>query len=151
MARAQYLLLVILTIVPALAGGILSNWLLTTRTAIAQQPDRLRWVDSPAFESYIPTRMEWIRVELLLLLSIDAYRFKDDRYRIDIINPEHEPEMLIIRARYLPTADLMALKEVAESATSKAIELVEKHGWENWVKIRKDMKMVSNLKTTQGK
>ena len=136
MKRKKYLLFIILTIVSGLVGGAISNYLFMARPAVAQESDLF-----PGLTPYIPTRIEWLTLELQAALG-GEYSLFTEKFTLDIVKPGNESETIFIWVRYTPNVHREVMNMAIDSAKEVIRIRAEGYGWDRWVKIRENVKMM---------
>ena len=86
---------------------------------------------------YMPTRLEWLAVELNATHSTELTQVPG--YSLHFV-ADHPRDTILIYARYIRSAD----PEIVNSAVAGARELVkitaEGYRWDNWLKVREHIK-----------
>jgi len=92
---------------------------------------------------YIPTRLEWLAVELNASTRVDVY--DSEGYFLSFIPLEKENTILIF-VRYTSKTNREAMNIGIEVAR-KVIDInVKSRGWGSWLKVREDIKMENKIR-----
>jgi hypothetical protein len=96
---------------------------------------------SEGSEPYSPSKLEWFAMDMNVSSKTDI---SDGGMMMMFVGLEKSNEVLIY-VRYLPSAD----RELINTRIKNARELIKirakNYGWDNWLKIKEDVKM-ENLK-----
>jgi hypothetical protein len=93
----------------------------------------------PGEQPYIPTRIEWLALDLQTKLPNNNGFSALRRFSIGI-GPDY-PDTILIVVCYYPDVDRQLMKTEIENY-HKAINIrAKKFGWDNWVKIREDVRL----------
>lgn len=91
----------------------------------------------PGSEPFMPTRMDWLIVELQACCRTDGLSVEGERFELQFTNPDSET--VLIYVSYLPTVDRAAMNIAIDSAR-KIIDIkIKSYGWQDWVKVREDV------------
>ena len=100
---------------------------------------RAKRTPHPGAELFIPTRMDWLIVELQACCRHDGLSVEG--FDLQFTNPD--TETVLIYVPYLPTVDRAAMNLTIDSA-KKVIDIkASSFGWQDWVKVREDVHMGS--------
>jgi hypothetical protein len=92
---------------------------------------------------YIPTRLEWLAVELNASNRVDMYELEG--YLLSFIPLERENTILIF-VRYTSKTNREAMNIGIETAR-KVVEMDAKsRGWNSWLKVREDISLQKSTK-----
>lgn len=98
---------------------------------------------SEGMEPYIPTRLEWLAVELNASNRVDIYDIEG--YFLTFIPLEGENTILIL-VRYTPKTNREAMN-IGIEAARKVLEInVKSRGWSSWLKVREDIALGDRIK-----
>lgn len=94
-------------------------------------------------KDYIPTRLEWLAVELNAMYRTDMHDLKG--YLLFFIPIEKENTILIF-VRYTPQTDRKAMN-IGIDAARKVIEINAKsRGWNSWLKVKERIELATEDK-----
>jgi len=95
----------------------------------------------PGSEPFMPTRMDWLIVELQACCRADGLPVEGEGFDLQFTNPDSET--VLIYVTYSPTVD-RAVMNIAIDAARKVIDIKTKsYGWQDWVNVREDVHMGS--------
>ena len=102
-------------------------------TALAQQEK----ATPPGLQPYVPTRIEWLSLDLNSHLRQDAT--VDSPFTLNILNTDHET--ILIFVRYSPNVNREILNMAIDTAR-KVINITAKsYGWDKWVKVKERVEL----------
>ncbi len=86
---------------------------------------------APGFESYTPSRLEWLTV--LLNSTLPYLDFSDGSI---IYLPGKDGKTLLLHCSHSPDADPEKINYVVEKAKDFAMSIAENHNWDSWIKVQ---------------
>lgn len=92
---------------------------------------------APGLEKYVPTRLEWLALQLN-----DLFRRDDviqDRFMI-YYRPGIDGESICVQVIYLDDADEKIMDMWISRSKAYALEMAELYGWSSWIKVEVDVK-----------
>ncbi len=92
----------------------------------------------PGFEPYVPTRMEWLVLELSVANRHE--RASLDDYALEFVGKDAGTVLMVVR--YDKNVNRQAMNKAVELAKKDADQTIRTHGWEDWAKIEEDVHMV---------
>lgn len=98
---------------------------------------------SPGLERFSPTRIDWLTTTLQADLREELTR--DRGFSMDLTYNGDEPGTVVIYIRYLPDMSPVGRADI-ETARSVIGTAAKRYGWENWVKVKEDIKAASKAK-----
>jgi len=96
---------------------------------------------SPGLESYTPTKMEWLIMDLQA--NGRTYLISDSEYSLDYLNST-DAETVTIFVRYRPNINREGMNIAIDTAKYVIQSTAKRHKWDDWVKIREDVQMSSS-------
>lgn len=92
----------------------------------------------PGLQPFTPTRIDWLTTTLQASLREEALQTYG--YQLEIA--ESDPETILIYVRYTPDAKREFMNMSVDTARKVIQTTAQSYGWEKWVKIREDIKLV---------
>jgi hypothetical protein len=130
-ARSQLLL-----IVAAVATSFLAGYSIGRHSSVGGVVYAQNATAHPGAEPYIPTKIEWLTLELQAALQ-DYSTLATDGFSLDIAN--RDAETVVIYVTYTPKVDRESMNKTINSARKIIAIHAQAHEWEKWVKIREDL------------
>jgi len=96
---------------------------------------------SPGLEKFSPTRIDWLTTTLEANLREELTQERG--FSLDFTYNGNDPDTIIIYIRYLQDMDAVnreIMNMNIETARAVINTSAKRYGWENWVKVKEDIK-----------
>jgi len=90
-------------------------------------------------EPYVPTRIEWLELELSATLRVDLSL--DSEYAMDFVGDSARDTIEIV-VKYLPTVNREIMNRSIDTAKKIIFRKAESHGWSSWLKVKESVEMI---------
>ena len=110
--------------------------MLVALTASCGRPKVRSASASPGLEPYTPTKLEWLQLEAQIELAENAASC----YAVNVT--KREPDTIVVVVPYMRCMTAEGARVVAEAEVEEVRFLAQKHGWNAWVKIEKDVHLL---------
>jgi len=89
-------------------------------------------------KSFTPTRLEWLVLEVNTLSRVDF----TSGHKFGMEVQGGGPDTVLVFVRYQPTVNREVMNTAIEGMRREINSAAKRHGWESWVKIREDVKLL---------
>ena len=87
---------------------------------------------APGLEKYIPTRLEWLALQLNSLFRRDE--IAQDRFSI-YYTPGIDGESIYMRVNYFDDVDKKFMDEWIRTSKTALLTTIKNYGWSSWIKV----------------
>lgn len=108
----------------------------TPQSAVDQNPPVTLPATLPGSLPYMPTRLEWLAVELNAFARIQT--LATERFTL-MFTPRPTDDTIVIYVRYLPNVNQNDLRGAIREARNIINILTQRHGWDRWVSVVEDV------------
>jgi len=91
------------------------------------------------FQPYVPTRLEWLEVELNASYRVDI---SSDNYFGMSFLADHAGDAIVIIVRYSPKVNREYMNRSIDLAKQMISKTAETNGWSSWLKVKEDVEMM---------
>lgn len=120
-----------ITIVTALA-------ILACSAGVFVTTGRARSKTPPGLEPYVPTRIEWLVLELSVANRHELASLDD--YELDFVGKDAGTAVVVVQ--YTKNVNREAMNKAVERAKKDAEHRIRVHGWDDWAKIEENVHML---------
>lgn len=90
-------------------------------------------------QPYVPTRMEWLALDLNATLRVDLSI--ESGYSMDFLG-DSARDTIEIWVRYLPTVNREMMNRSIDTAKKIISKTAESNGWSSWLKVKESVEMI---------
>jgi hypothetical protein len=109
--------------------------MLVALTASCGRPKVRSTSASPGLEPYSPTKLEWLQLEAHTELAENG-----SCYNVNVT--KREPDTIVVVVPYMGCMTAEGARVVAEAEAEEVRSLARQHGWNDWLKIEKDVHLL---------
>ena len=91
---------------------------------------------APGLEKYVPTRLEWLALQLNDLFRRDE--IAQDKFSI-YYAPGIDGESIRVRVNYFDDVDKEIMNEWISRSKASVLTMAELYGWSSWIKVEVDV------------